>query len=174
AGGGGHPRDPPKGRARLPIAAALLLAALSARAEAREIRVKPGQNLRGIVAAARAGDTVNVAAGTYVAALIIPSRVTLVSKDGPGKARIDGGGRGEPSPIYNRHDIVIDGFEIFHSGENIVKIEGSRNITLRRCKIHDAGEDCVKATIGSQFITVEECEIYNPGRHADDGRYEQN
>jgi hypothetical protein len=32
----------------------------------------------------------------------------------------------------------------------------------------------VKVTIGSHFITIEDCEIFNPGTHTDGGKYEQN
>src|SRR5207249_5149142 len=122
---------------RLP--AILLLAALAAgsRAEAREISVKAGESLYAALLRARAGDTVNVHAGTYKAAsLAVPSGIHLVSVEGPGKARLDGQGHAETVQMYNRRNILIDGFEIFHSGENAVKMEGARNITVRRCKIH--------------------------------------
>src|SRR5207302_3909394 len=137
----------------------LFVSATGSRAQARAINVSAGQSLRSALEAARAGDTINVGAGTYHASqLVVPSGVRLISSDGPGKARLDGDGRGETLRMYGERDITIDGFEIFHAGENIVKMEGARNITVRRCKIHDAGQDCVKVTIGSHFITIEDCE----------------
>jgi hypothetical protein len=151
-----------------------LLFLLGSPALAREISVRPGESLRAAVHQARAGDVVKVAAGTYSeSVLYLPSGIQLISADGPGKARLDGGGHGDVLALYGRRDVVVDGFELCNAGMNIVKIEGCHNITLRHCKIHDTADgDCVKVTVNCQLITIEECEIYNPGHNEE--QYEQN
>ncbi len=143
-------------------------------AAARDLTVWPGQSIREALHRARPGDTVLVRAGTYFESLLyIPSGIRLISADGPGQARIDGGGHLDLLGIYNRKEITIDGFDLYHAGGHLIKIEGSSDITIRNCKIHDTIEgDCVKVTVGSRRITVEECEIYNPGSHGDG--HEQN
>jgi hypothetical protein len=45
---------------------------------------------------------------------------------------------------------------------------GACNITIEDCKIHDAGNACIKVTPGCDDITIRRCEIYNSGRNAPD------
>jgi hypothetical protein len=40
---------------------------------------------------------------------------------------------------------------------------GVSNITVKNCKIHDSGRDCLKLTPACDNITIESCSIYNSG-----------
>jgi len=40
---------------------------------------------------------------------------------------------------------------------------GASNITLRNCKIHDTGRDCIKIKPGCDGIQIISCELYNSG-----------
>lgn len=40
---------------------------------------------------------------------------------------------------------------------------GVNNVTIKNCKIHDTGRDCIKVTPASNGIKVLNCEIYNSG-----------
>lgn len=43
------------------------------------------------------------------------------------------------------------------------KRQGISNVTIRNCKIHDTGRDCIKITPGCKDIRVLNCEIYRSG-----------
>ncbi|MBK9460327.1 MAG: right-handed parallel beta-helix repeat-containing protein [Sphingobacteriales bacterium] len=40
---------------------------------------------------------------------------------------------------------------------------GVSNVTIRNCKIHNTGRDCIKLAPAADNITIEGCEIYNSG-----------
>ncbi len=40
---------------------------------------------------------------------------------------------------------------------------GASGITLRNCKVHDTGRDCIKIKPGCDNIVIEHCELYNSG-----------
>ncbi len=48
-------------------------------------------------------------------------------------------------------------------GDPIPMRHGAGNITIRNCKIHDTGRDCIKIVPASDNIVIENCEIYNSG-----------
>lgn len=163
----------------LPVAALVLVHTLvPARAgapEGRVITVRKGESLRRALDKARQGDTVQVHSGTYTESLLyLPSGIRLVSSDGPGQAIIDGAGEGDMLTIFNRKDIVIEGFELRNAGQHIVKVEASTDIVVRNCKIHGSRDgDCVKVTVRSERVTLEGCEIYDPGMKGTNS-FEQN
>jgi len=164
----------------LPLGAFLLVVCslVPARAGApvgHVITVRKGESLRRAVDKARPGDTVQVHSGTYTESLLyLPSGIRLVSFDGPGQAIIDGAGEGDMLTIFNRKNIVIDGFEIRNAGQHIVKVEASSDIVIRNCKIHGSRDgDCVKVTVRSERVTLEGCEIYDPGMKGTNS-FEQN
>src|SRR5262245_44175526 len=103
-----------------------LVAALGPGAAASEFTIHSGQRIQVALEKASPVDTIRVSSGTYSEApLNLPSGITLVSADGPGKARLEGGSASAVLAIYGRRNIVVDGFEIVHSGINIVKIQES-------------------------------------------------
>ncbi|MBN1807971.1 MAG: right-handed parallel beta-helix repeat-containing protein [Planctomycetes bacterium] len=152
---------------------ALLLASLlPAAASAGVAWVKPGDNFRSIVNGASPGTVVNVRAGTYSAHTVIPkNNVVIRSFDGPHKAVIDGGGSGEILYLSEVSGVLVDGLEIRHSGSNAVKIFKCSNVTLRNCKVHDAGRggDCIKVTTRCANVVIDGCEVFDPGHRSDKG-----
>jgi len=140
------------------------------------------------VDAVAVGGTVNVAAGTYAENVIIHKDSLTVQSVPTHAAVLDGSG--QPADYYgnkgfwiqgDRHDVIVDGFEITgypegpEDGAGIFagstasgpNFPGTvNNITLRNNIIHDNGNDGIqidKARTGEQHtgIVIENNEIYN-------------
>jgi len=146
--------------------AALVVCAAAASGRAAVIEVRPGRSIGQAVRRARKGDTVAVRAGVYKERTIIPSDgVTVVSADGPGKAKVDAGGREKTFFLWQRKGVTVDGFECYNSGENVVMVTQSSNCVLRNLYVHDAGTggDCIKINAGTEDLLVENCVAHTPG-----------
>lgn len=115
------------------LAAALgfsLLQALASAGAARTLTVAPGTELSQpdrAVAAARAGDTIRVMAGTYAGPLVIDRRLTLLGAPG---AVLDGRGRGTVVSV-DADSVEIRGLTVRRSGLSLNKDEAA--IKLLRC-----------------------------------------
>ncbi len=107
-----------------------LLQALAPAGGARTLTVAPGAEYahpgRAIVAA-RAGDTIRVAAGTYAGPFEIDRRLTLLGAAG---AVLDGRGRGTVVTV-DADSVEIRGFTVVRSGLSLNKDEAA--IKLLRC-----------------------------------------
>ena len=154
-------------KARHLLGAALGVAvAAAACARAAVIEVRPGQSIGQAVRRARAGDTVAVRAGVYKERTIIPSNgVTVVSADGPGRAKVDAGGREKTFFLWQKSNVTVDGFECFNSGENVVMVTKGKNCVLRNLYVHDAGTggDCIKVNVDTEDLLIENCVCHTPG-----------
>ncbi len=129
------------------------------------------------------GDEIQLRGGTYVSKEIRITKSNLTIRSYPGEwAKIACGlnVEDESSCIwYSEPDVVgglLENLEItggYYYGIKFetnwdwglppAEIHGVRNVTVRNCKIHDTGRDCIKITPacnGLQFIS---CEIYNSG-----------
>lgn len=95
------------------LLAALLAAAASAHAAV--LRVESGQSIAAALRAARVGDTVQVAAGTYRENLVIDKPLTL---EGVGKPLVHGGGKGDVIRV-RAQDVTIRGLAVQGSGTNL-------------------------------------------------------
>lgn len=131
----------------------------------------------------QSGDEVVLLDGVYnygadkqsIARYFSPSNPVVIRADNPLGAVIEGAGDPpggnsdiEGVGIWNASGVVLDGLEIRHSGDNALHIGVNASyITIRNCKIHDAGTggDAIKIN-GSHHIVIENCEVYDPGhRH---------
>ncbi len=97
--------------------------------------------------AARRGDIVKVAAGTYPGSLLLPDYVSLVGGYDPTftdrdpdlyPTIIDGEGSGHVIKSENRSYILIDGFEIVNSGGGSSGLQLlNSDVKVRNCDVHD-------------------------------------
>lgn len=107
-----------------------LLQALAPAGGARTLTVAPGAayfDLGQAIAAARAGDTIRVAAGMYAGPFVIDRRLTLLGSAG---AVLDGRGRGTVVSV-DADSVEIRGFTVARSGLSLNKDEAA--IKLLRC-----------------------------------------
>ncbi|MEX1187075.1 MAG: nitrous oxide reductase family maturation protein NosD [Gemmatimonadaceae bacterium] len=107
-----------------------LLQALAPAGGARTLMVAPGGPYTHpveAIAAARPGDTVRVAAGTYAGPVVIDRRLALVGAPG---AVLDGRGRGTVVTV-DADSVAISGFTIVRSGLSLNKDEAA--VKLLRC-----------------------------------------
>ena len=131
-----------------------------------------------------AGDIIDIRGGTYNLTAIIRlqhSNMTIRSHAGEWAILI--------APVNNTNidyciymqnpgdsGFVIDRLEIiggyyygiktesyFDGRDNDPNDIGVNNVTIKNCKIHDTGRDCIKITPASNDIKVLNCEIYNSG-----------
>jgi nitrous oxidase accessory protein len=94
----------------------LLLAAwLALPAGAAVLEVKAGQSIAAAISAARAGDTVRVAPGSYRENLVIDKPLTL---EGVGKPVVSAGGHGDVVRVRAK-DVTISGLALRDSGANL-------------------------------------------------------
>ncbi|MFP4520565.1 MAG: T9SS type A sorting domain-containing protein [Fibrobacterota bacterium] len=98
--------------------------------------------------------------------------VALISGGGPGEAVIFGHNIpiGTELIVFSGCDsLLIEGLEIRNSGDNILKLGGCTNSTIKNCYIHGAAGqgDCIKITrfngSFSENITVSGCILHSPG-----------
>jgi nitrous oxidase accessory protein len=124
------------------ILAAALAALFQAPVPPRTLCVGPGAAYAtpaAALAAARQGDTVRVARGTYRGALVVSiPRLVLLGEPG---ATIDGGRRGTAVAVRNADGAVVDGFTIRESGRSLddddaaVKLFHSNGVRISRNRI---------------------------------------
>lgn len=103
-------------------------------------QVSPGESLQEAINAARPGDTIEVASGTYSGPISVTKRLILQGIDtGRGKPVIDAGGKGS-AIILLVDGSVLEGFLVRNSGgselEAGIKVSG-RNITVRKNTVVD-------------------------------------
>jgi parallel beta-helix repeat protein len=130
------------------------------------------------------GDTIEIMGGTYMLSGIIRlthNHMTIRSRAGEwailqapvNDINID-------YPIYiqepGMHHINIERLEIVGGYYYGIKTEsdfdnripgypniGTTDITIKNCRIHDTGRDCIKITPASNRVHILNCEIYNSG-----------
>ncbi|HEX6745886.1 MAG TPA: nitrous oxide reductase family maturation protein NosD [Longimicrobium sp.] len=127
------------------ILAAAAFAALLQAPPPRTLRVGPGAPFAtpaAALAAARPGDTVRVARGTYRGALVISiPRLVLLGDEG---AVIDGGRRGTAVAVRGADGVAIEGFVIRNSGRSLdtddaaIKLFHSRRARILRNRIEES------------------------------------
>lgn len=134
----------------------------------------PCRSIRQGINRATSGQTIAVRAGLYEESYLeLKSNTTLVSADGPFKARIFSG---ETSAIRFEgiSNATLDGFEVFASydqgpeGDGLVRVLDAANCTIRNCLLHDAAHDSdvVKVSGNVTGLLLENLIAYNPGRRA--------
>lgn len=99
---------------RLPMILMALVALL--RFPARTSAEEPAQRLQQRIDAAKPGDTIFVAAGTFEGNLLLNKRLVLIGRDSP---RIRGEGRGSVITV-SADSCVVRGFRVEHSGSMLV------------------------------------------------------
>ncbi len=117
-------------------AAALLLLLAAHPAPALEWRVRPGESIAAVIAAAGSGDLVLVERGQYRENLLIDKPLTLRGVERP---TLDGGGRGDVIRVAAT-DVVIEGLIVRDSGADLtaqnagIYIQpGSHRAQVRNC-----------------------------------------
>ncbi|MFQ5561120.1 MAG: hypothetical protein ACE5FU_11125, partial [Nitrospinota bacterium] len=108
--------------------------------------------------------------------IVMKSGVSLVSVDGPLKAKIYSGTKraiyfsGTAStPVEN---VSVDGFDIFgdwnqgSAGDGLIRVLNARNIQVRNSMVHDAphDQDCIKVSGYVDGFLMENLIIWNPGK----------
>jgi hypothetical protein len=146
---------------------------------------KPFRTLAKAVAMAAAGATIELRAGTYESREIPIEVSNLTIRSFPGeRATIKAVNNVEEvSMALWFHDPTIKGgllenldieggyyytvkFESNWDWDESIPFEkrfGVSNVTIRNCRIHDSGRDCVKITPGCNNIQILNCEIYRSG-----------
>ncbi len=122
------------------IGGSLLLAllALCATAQAATLRVDRGGDLAAAVAAAQAGDVIEVARGKYRVNLLIDKPLTLRGIDRP---TLSGGNRGDTIRVTSP-DVVIEGLIVRDSGDSLKEqnagiylYPGAHRAVVRHCDL---------------------------------------
>jgi hypothetical protein len=143
---------------------------------------KPFRTISKVTPMAKAGDCIQVHAGTYAESSTIgfsndgtmAAPIVLRSADGKLKAVIDAQtNRGGPTVLVRNDDVIIDGFEFVNSPtdteEQCIHFDGLNNSkgqgsVLRNSKL-TAGFDTIKVNENSSGITIEYNEIYGKFAH---------
>lgn len=143
----------------------------------------PFKTIEHALDAANPGDEIRLRGGTYTSRelRITKSNLTIRSQPGEWAKIVCGVGIEDESSCiwYSEPEVtggLLENLEIVGGYYYGIKFEtnwdwglpanqtrGVRNVTVRGCKIHDTGRDCIKITpacSGLQFIA---CEIYNSG-----------
>lgn len=120
------------------VVLAVGLASVGNSAQAAILPVQPGQSIMAVIAAAKAGDTVQVAHGNYSERLVIDKPLIL---QGVGQPTISGGGSGDVIRI-RASDVTIQGFIVRDSGINLTEQNagiyiqpGSDRATVKDCEL---------------------------------------
>jgi hypothetical protein len=142
----------------------------------------PFKTISKVTPMAKAGDCIQVHAGTYAETATInfmndgtmAAPIVLRSADGHLKAVIDAkNDRPGPTVLIHQNYVIIDGFEFINSpmdtSEQCVHFDGlttgkGQGSVLRNCKL-TAGFDTVKCNQNSSGITIEFNEIYGTFQH---------
>jgi parallel beta-helix repeat protein len=103
-------------------------------------QVSPGESLQEAINAAKPGNTIEVASGTYSGPISVTKRLILLGIDtGSGKPVIDAGGKGSAINLLVEGS-VLEGFMVRNSGgselEAGIKVS-SRNMTVRKNTVVD-------------------------------------
>ncbi|MFH1760192.1 MAG: right-handed parallel beta-helix repeat-containing protein, partial [bacterium] len=122
---------------------------------------------------AGAGDTVLVKPGTYSRALVPKSDITILSEQGPAKTRLFLPNGGRAVYFNNVENVTVDGLDIYSvlgtgsAIDGLVNVDYSRNIRIKNCYIHDAGNDgdCIKVW-STQDLLIENCAVWNPAKRS--------
>ena len=142
---------------------------------------KPLQSIQKAVDAARQGDVVELRGGTHESKEIKIRRSNLTIRSYAGEWAII-------KAVTNVEDItsvlwyrepnvkggILENLEIVGGYYYGIKLENNwennepvrvsvSNLTIRNCKIHDTGRDCIKIVPGCANINVLDCEIYRSG-----------
>ncbi|MFH1761198.1 MAG: hypothetical protein ABIA63_08855 [bacterium] len=125
---------------------------------------------------AQTGDTILVKPGTYIEKVGLKSGITLLSEEGPTKTRIFAETGGSALSFSSAINVLVHGFDIYSilgTGSPIaglVSIYDSRNIKIKNCYIHDAGNDgdCIKVW-NTRDLLIESCCVWNPAKRTSQG-----
>lgn len=143
----------------------------------------PFKTVPAAVAAASPGDVIELRNGTYPSAEIRITKNNLTLRSYPGEWAILAAPMNDENIAsciwYNEPDVsggTLDRLEIRGGYYYGVSFEtnwdwgvpanqrhGASNITIRNCKIHDTGRDCIKIKPGCSNIQIIACELYNSG-----------
>lgn len=87
-----------------------------------------------------------------------------------------GNSNSEGVGILYASGVILDGLEIRHSGDNALHMGVDASyITIRNCKIHDAGSDGDSIKVNhSHHIVIENCEVYDPGYRTSTPTWQEN
>ncbi len=111
--------------------------------------------------------------------------IAIISKDGPGCAIIEGGGRNSAKDIlaFNQcKNILVEGIELRNGGSNQIRINGCDSVTIKNCYVHTsfAQGDGIRVTryndsTSSSNITIEACIVRTSGDPKDEyhGMFEE-
>lgn len=143
----------------------------------------PFQTIPVAIAAAQPGDVIELRNGTYTSSEIRITKSRLTLRSYPGEwaviaAPLDiedissciwysepevTGGLLERLEIRGGYYYGVSFETNWEWGGPANERRGASNITLRQCKIHDTGRDCIKIKPGCSNIQIIACEIYRSG-----------
>ena len=147
-----------------------LLQALAPAGGARTLTVAPGTELSHpatAVAAARAGDTIRVGAGTYAGPLVIDRRVTLIGEAG---AVLDGRGRGTVVTV-DADSVEIRGFAVTRSGLSLNKDEAA--IKLLRCTGCVVAGNTIESSLHGVYVLSSHAVLISDNRITGDPKLQE-
>ncbi|GAB3991818.1 hypothetical protein GCM10028807_23000 [Spirosoma daeguense] len=142
---------------------------------------KPMKTVQKAVDSAKPGDAIELRAGTHESRELRIMTCNLTLRSYPGEwAIIKAVTNNEDiaSTIWYREPTIVGGLienlEIIGGYYYGIKLENNwengepvlrsvRDITIRNCKIHDTGRDCIKIVSGCDNVKILNCEIYRSG-----------
>lgn len=126
---------------RARFAMALPLAVLAVGATADTLRVPADfTTIQAAVDAARPGDVIDIAKGTYDESVVISGKNQIALR-GKAKPTIDGGDSAVPLRIEDSDAITVDGLVLANGLENDLEIVGSSNVVIQRCQLDGGALD---------------------------------
>ncbi len=142
--------------------------AIAASSDAAAAAVSPGQSLQSAIDSAAAGDTINIAPGTYSGTLSISeSGITLRKAPGASGEVIINGSQADYAIVLNgTSGVVLDGLTVTNAGRDPIHIENGTDNKVLNCKITEFGMNSDSGAgsggvyqVGGSRLTVQGCTI---------------
>jgi hypothetical protein len=145
-----------------PVSAADLLAVV--RGRGATVQVSDTSELEKALAAARPGDTILMAAGTYDPVVITRSGTAAapVTLTGPAGAVIKGSGKDYTLHLDGASHWQLVGFTVSGGGKGVMT-DGSTGLLLDSLTVSDTGDEAVHFRSGSSNNTIQRSTIRNTG-----------
>jgi hypothetical protein len=147
---------------RAPVSAADLLAVV--RGRGATVQVSGTSQLEKALAAARPGDTIRMAAGTYDPVVITRSGTAAapITLSGPAGAVIKGSGKDYTLHLDGASHWQLVGFSVSGGGKGVMT-DGSTGLLLDSLTVSDTGDEAVHFRSASSNNTIQRSTIRNTG-----------
>lgn len=138
-----------------------------------DVTLHPGDNVQAALIAAKTGDTITFAEGTFMFTDEQSLSVSGVTLKGAGidKTILDfsgqaSGGSGNGISVTSGSDFIMDGFSVRDTKGDSVRVQGTKNVTIRNVKVYftagsttdNPGYAIYPTTV--ENVLIEHCEVH--------------